>query len=159
MFHPTKHTHEREYAAVAATYGVGLTAIATALIRRDKLPERVPWSDIFLGGLATFVVSRRLTRDKITRPLRAPFTDVDGVGAGGELHESLPDDTHGAKRVMGELLSCPFCVSQWLATGFVTGVITAPRPMRTAATVFAVAGIADQLQFVRGALVRAAGEN
>jgi hypothetical protein len=28
---------------------------------------------------------------------------------------------------MGELLTCPFCLGQWVATGLIFGLVLAPR--------------------------------
>ena len=46
----------------------------------------------------------------------------------------------------GELLSCPFCLAQWIATGFVTGLVVAPRATRVVAATFSVVALADFLQ-------------
>jgi hypothetical protein len=45
------------------------------------------------------------------------------------------------------LLVCPFCVGQWVATGFVFGLVLRPRATRLAASVFAALTAADFLQF------------
>lgn len=62
----------------------------------------------------------------------------------------------GPKRAIGELLSCPFCLSQWTAAGLVLGLAAAPRPTRFVASVLAVTGASDALQFVRTALEKEA---
>jgi len=42
---------------------------------------------------------------------------------------------------VGELLTCPFCLGQWIATGLTVGLVLAPGPTRlVAATLAAVAG-------------------
>jgi hypothetical protein len=145
----------RSYGAVMATYGALLSSALVALGRRDKLPEKVSWSDLALVAAATNVLSRRIAKDKVTRPVRAPFTDVEESGAPGEVNEIVRAE-RGPRRVIGELLACPFCLSQWIATGLVIGVAVAPRPTRLVASVLAAAGASDQLQYVRTALERAA---
>lgn len=147
------------YAAVLATYGTLLTAATVALSRRSKLPERLPWSDLALAAVASNVLSRRITKDKVTRVVRAPFTDAEGAGAPGELNETVKPGITGPKRVLGELLACPFCLSQWTSTALVLGLVVSPRQTRLLASVLAVAGASDQLQYARSALVRAAGES
>ena len=57
---------------------------------------------------------------------------------------------------MGELVSCPFCVGQWLATALSFGLVIAPRTTRFAAGVLAVRAGADTLQFAYSALQESA---
>lgn len=47
----------------------------------------------------------------------------------------------------GELVSCPFCLGQWVATGFPAGQLFAPTLTRVAAAVFTELAIADFLHF------------
>lgn len=145
----------KSYGALIGTYGALLTSATVALARRDKLPDRVPWGDLALVAVATNVFSRRITKDKVTRFVRAPFTTPEGEGAPGELNERVTAPP-GPKRAIGELLSCPFCLSQWTATGFVVGLLVAPKPTRLVASVLAVAGASDQLNYVRTALQKGA---
>ena len=144
----------RTYAALIATYGAVLTSATVALARRGKLPERIPWSDLALAAAASNVLSRRITKDKITRVVRAPFTEVEGAGAPGELNETVKAET-GPKRAVGELLACPFCLSQWTATAMVLGLVVAPKPARLIASVLTVAGASDQLHYLRAMLHKA----
>jgi hypothetical protein len=144
------------YGALIATYGTLVSSAVVGLSRRDKLPERVSWSDIALSAAASNVLSRRIAKDKVTRPVRAPFTEVEESGAPGELNERVRAE-RGPRRAIGELLACPFCLSQWVATGFVLGLAVAPKPTRLVAAMLAVAGVSDQLQFARTALERQAG--
>jgi Protein of unknown function (DUF1360) len=44
-------------------------------------------------------------------------------------------------------VTCPFCLSQWVATGFMFGLALAPQATRMAASVFASLALADFLQF------------
>jgi Protein of unknown function (DUF1360) len=53
----------------------------------------------------------------------------------------------GMRRVIGELLVCPFCISQWIATAFAVGLVFAPRATRWIAGVFGAVGASDYLQF------------
>jgi hypothetical protein len=53
------------------------------------------------------------------------------------------------RHAVGELVTCPFCVSQWVATGFAFGFVLAPRATRQVAGVFASLELADLLQYVR----------
>src|SRR5438067_820324 len=135
----------RDYAALVAVFN-GLLA-AGLLVRkcsREPLPERVRPQDLALFALATQKLSRVITKDKVTSAFRAPFTEVEGKGGAGELEERAKG--HGLRRAIGELLTCPFCLGTWIASGFIYGYIFTPRVTRTVASIFAVSGIADFLQ-------------
>ena len=71
--------------------------------------------------------------------------------AGGASRElwSLDAVLDGTRHALGELLTCPFCVSQWFATGFAFGLVTSPRLTRQVAGLFAALEVADLLQYLR----------
>jgi hypothetical protein len=133
------------YAALIGLYGTAVTAGAVALRRRGQpLPDVRP-VDVLLVGVATHKLARRLTKDSVTSPLRAPFTRYEGVAGPAELKEQVRGS--GLRKAIGELVSCPFCFSQWISTGFVFGLLTAPRATRWTASVFSSLALADFLQF------------
>jgi hypothetical protein len=133
------------YTALMALYGAAVTAGAVALRRRNqRLPEVRPF-DIALVGIATYKLARRMSKDSVTSPLRAPFTRYEGVAGPAELKEEVRGS--GLRKAVGELVSCPFCLSQWVSTGFVFGLLTAPRATRWIASVFSSLALADFLQF------------
>jgi Protein of unknown function (DUF1360) len=135
----------RDYAALVAVFN---GTLAAALLARkcalEPLPERVEPKDIALFALATQKLSRVISKDKVTSAFRAPFTEVEGKGGAGELEERAKG--YGLRRAIGELLTCPFCLGTWIASGFIYGFIFAPRITRTLASIFAVGGLADFLQ-------------
>jgi hypothetical protein len=133
------------YAALMGVYGAAVAAGAVALRRRRwPLPEVRP-VDVVLVGIATHKLARRVTKDSVTSPLRAPFTRYEGRSGPGELQEGVRGS--GVRKAVGELVSCPFCISQWMATGFTFGLVVAPRATRWTASVFASLALADFLQF------------
>ncbi len=135
----------RDYAALTAIFN---GAIAAALLGRkwsnEPLPKRIDPQDLVLFSLATQKLSRVITKGKVTTALRAPFTEIEGKGGAGELEERARG--RGLQRAIGELLTCPFCIGTWIASGFIYGSLFSPRPTRTVASIFAVAGVADFLQ-------------
>src|SRR6266568_6180594 len=50
---------------------------------------------------------RLITKDPVTSPLRAPFTVFEGQEGQAELKEEVRG--HGARKAVGELVTCPFC--------------------------------------------------
>src|SRR2546421_4511352 len=109
-------------AAYAGLAG-GLTALAKATGR--SAPDRIGAGDLVLISCATHKVSRLLAKDSVTSPLRAPFTRYAGTTGDAELGEEVRGA--GVRHSIGELVSCPFCLSVWVATGFSAGLVFAPR--------------------------------
>jgi hypothetical protein len=122
----------------------GLVGAGAAL--HAEVPDRVPWSDVALLAVATHKVSRVITKDAITSPLRAPFTRFEGPAGPGELNEDVVA-TSTLGHSTGELLTCPLCLAVWVATGFTFGYVVAPRPTRLLAAGFNVVAGSDFLQF------------
>jgi hypothetical protein len=134
------------YGVAMAIYGA-IVAVLALLVRRSgrPLPDRVGLGDVALISVATHKISRTLAKDPITSPLRAPFTRFQGTSGEAELAEEVRGT--GARHAVGELLTCPFCLGQWAATGLVFGLVFAPRATRLFATVFTSLTAADVLQF------------
>jgi hypothetical protein len=135
----------RGYTGVMALYAVGVGGAALAMKRADRLPRRVQIVDLALITLAAHKLSRTLSRDTVTSPLRAPFAHFEGAAAPGEVKEEVAGT--GVRKAVGELITCPFCMDQWVATGLVTGLAVAPRLTRYVSSIFAVRAGADLLQF------------
>jgi Protein of unknown function (DUF1360) len=53
----------------------------------------------------------------------------------------------GLVHAAGELISCPFCLGVWVATGFAAGLVFAPRLTRLVAATFTAVAASDLLQF------------
>ncbi len=134
------------YAVVLVVYGalVTLTAILAAATGR-KLPERWRVIDLVTVSLGTHKLSRTVTKEAVTSPLRAPFTHYSGSGGPAEVMEEVRDDSP-LRHSLGELLTCPFCLDVWVATAFVIGLIFVPRFTRLVAGCFTALTGADFLQ-------------
>jgi hypothetical protein len=61
------------------------------------------------------------------------------------VQESPKKDTT-PQHTIGELITCPFCLAPWIATGYVATLTLAPRWARAWAAVFGIVGGADFLQ-------------
>lgn len=150
--HSTKHAYTQgeerplgSFLVVMAAYGGSVAALSAAVKASGReLPERVAWSDLALATVATHKLSRLIAKDPVTSPLRAPFTEFAGTSGEAELAEEVRGA--GPRKAIGELVTCPFCLGQWVATGFAFGLVLAPRPTRLAATVFTALTGADFLQ-------------
>lgn len=132
---------------------VGLVSAAAAAVRASgrELPERIPVGDAALLTVATFRLARRIAKDPVTAPLRAPFVRFEGTSGHAEVAEEVREHG-GVKHAVGELLTCPFCLAQWVGTGFVLGYVTAPKATRLAALTMTMVAGSDVLQFVYDAI-------
>jgi hypothetical protein len=128
---------------------LGLVSAAAVAVRASgrELPDRIPPGDAVLLTIATFRLARRIAKDPVTAPLRAPFTAFQGPSGHAEVAEEVREHG-GLKHAVGELLTCPFCLAQWVATGLVFGYVTAPRAARLAAFTMTLVAGSDVLQFV-----------
>jgi Protein of unknown function (DUF1360) len=135
------------HALVALLVGVRLRS-------RKKLPETIPVQDIALLSVGTFKLSRLITKDKVTAAMRAPFTEYQEPGGPAEVKEKPRGE--GLQRAVGELLVCPYCIGQWVATFLLAAYIWQPRLTRAAASLFAVVTGADYMQQLWVAVDKAA---
>lgn len=130
---------------LVAAFGASLLAarVAARVTGREP-PERLHPADVVMAGMATHKLSRLLTKAKATNFMRAPFTEYEGAKGHGEVQERPRGD--GARRALGELLVCPFCMSQWISAAFAAGLVLAPRPTRLVAASYSAQALADFLQ-------------
>lgn len=139
---------DRPLGAYLAGMGIysGLVVGLGALARQQgrTLPSPSPF-EVFLVTTATHKLARLVTKESITSALRAPFTRYRGVAGPAEVAEEVRSDTP-LRHAVGELLTCPFCLAQWTATGFTFGLIFAPRATRLATTTLTAVAGSDFLQ-------------
>jgi hypothetical protein len=142
---PEKRPPFGPYLAFMSIFGALLSA-ALLLARRQgrELPTRVSAGELMLVGTASHKLSRLLSKDKVTSPLRAPFTELEGTGGPGELEESSRGS--GLQKALGELLVCPYCLGLWVVASFSVGLIFAPRVTRFVASLFSALTISDFFQ-------------
>jgi hypothetical protein len=131
------------YATMMAVFAgsfVGL--VATARVA-GVLPRRVPFRDIALLGVATHKLTRIVTRERVTIPLRVPFTQYEGRDGAGQVREQPRG--HGIQRAIGSLITCQYCAGPWVATGLAGSLLFAPRATRLACGILSIVAISDFL--------------
>jgi hypothetical protein len=143
------------YLTTMSVYGalVGTLAGVARLTGRE-IPDGIATRDVVLHAVATHKLSRLLAKDPVTSPLRAPFTEYQGPAGPAEVNEQVRGN--GARKAVGELISCPFCTDVWVATGLMAGLIYLPRTTRLAIAALAAVAGADVLQFAYAWLEKAA---
>jgi hypothetical protein len=140
------------YSSLLAAYLVAFGSMFGLLGARRPVPERVHLGDVVLFGIATHKIGRILTKDWVTSPLRAPFTQYQKSAGGGEVEERSRGE--GLQRATGDLLTCPWCIAPWVAaTLYATYVVSAPAARMIAAASTSVA-ISDFLQHLYSGVKR-----
>lgn len=133
------------YVATLGTYAAVVGGLAVAARASGRtLPERPSTQDVVLASIATHKLSRLLTKESVTSPLRAPFTRYQEQSGPAELHEEVRGS--GVAHAVGELVTCPFCVAVWVASGLSAGLVFAPRLTRLVAATFTAVAVSDVLQ-------------
>lgn len=142
---PQKRPPFGPYLAFMSIFG-SLVSAALLIARRQgrELPEKVSAADLALVGTASHKLSRVVSKDKVTSPLRAPFTELEGKGGPAELEESSRG--RGLQKAIGELLICPYCLGLWVVAAFSIGLVFAPRVTRFVASLFSALTISDFFQ-------------
>jgi len=133
------------YLAFMSIFGT-LVASGLAIARRQgrELPAKSSAGELLLIGTASHKLSRVISKDKVTSPLRAPFTELEGKGGPAELEEASRGK--GLQKAIGELMICPYCLGLWVVAAFSIGLIFAPRVTRFIASLFSALTISDFFQ-------------
>jgi hypothetical protein len=131
-----------QYGLLMVAFNVICGGLLVAL--RSRLPERFRADDLALMTVGTHKLSRLIAKDKVTSPLRAPFTRYEEDAGPSEVSEEPRGS--GLRLAVGELISCPFCITQWVAAAGLFGLTVAPRATRFIASLFTVVAGADFLQ-------------
>ncbi len=109
---------------LVAVYSSMVGGLAFVVRRRRQrstviLPEGVPWQDLALLAVATHRLSPLVTKHSVTAVVRAPFTRFREPVGDGEVTEGVRGT--GGRHAVRELMTCPFCIAQWIATALRSG--------------------------------------
>ena len=138
------------YLVLMSAYA-GLTAAGAAAGRRPGAPvDRPGPGDLALLAASTFRISRTLTKAAVTAPLRAPFATYQGTGGPGEVMEAPRPGK--LRHAVGELVTCPLCATQWVATASFVGYLLNPRAARWVSAGMTVVAAAEAMNHVYAVL-------
>lgn len=130
---PERPTQPHDYAIVNLTWAALLAGVI-AMTDHDGPPVQ----EMPLFGLASFSVSKTLSKEKVGSWVRTPVVD-----------ESVPERTpkgRGLRYAAGELVTCSRCVGTWSALALVGLRAARPREARLVAGVLATSAVNDFLQ-------------
>ncbi|MFC5947010.1 DUF1360 domain-containing protein [Pseudonocardia lutea] len=143
------------YVVVMAVFASVVAAVAGIAAATRQTVPRLSVKDLVLLTVATHKLSRTITKDAVTSPLRALFVQYADTAGPSEVMEE-PRKQSSLRHSIGELLSCPFCLDLWIATGFTIGLVFAPRLTRLVTGTFTALTGADFLQLAYSAAQQAA---
>ncbi|MDQ3323891.1 MAG: DUF1360 domain-containing protein [Acidobacteriota bacterium] len=139
------------YAALLGIYNAAFLALLLAAQKsEDRLPAKINFADLLLLGVATHKLSRIIAKDRVTSPLRAPFTEYVEPAGQSEIKEKVRGT--GMRRAVGDLITCPWCLSPWVAAGLAFGFVFKPRAARFVAGIFAASTVSDFLHHAADAV-------
>lgn len=144
------------YVTVMAVFTAVVAGAAGLLAAsRRRVPDGFSAGDLVLLTAGTHKLSRTLSKDAVTSPLRAPFTRYSSTAGPAEVTEEVRQASR-LRHSIGELLTCPFCLDLWIATGFALGLVFAPRVARIVMGTFSAIAGADFLQLAYAGAQQAA---
>ncbi|GIF00319.1 DUF1360 domain-containing protein [Paractinoplanes rishiriensis] len=143
---PHDHRPLDGYLVAMGAFGALAASLATAGKLVGQVPNRPAAGDVVLLSVATHKLSRMLAKDSVTSPLRAPFTRYTEPAGAAELNEEVRDQASTVRHGIGELVTCPFCLAVWVATGLTGGLVLAPRLTRLVAATLTATAASDFLQ-------------
>lgn len=124
----------RSYAVLMSVFLSLATAFAAWFRASGRtMPDRIDGKDLALVTVASHKASRMIAKDRVATPIRAPFTRYDAEAGPAEVSEQPRGN--GARRAIGELLVCPYCLGMWTSAAFVAGLLVVPRFTRWVASV------------------------
>ena len=132
-----------EFASLLAFYMTSVAVLTGMAVEKNCLPRRFSLLDLALLGIATHKMRRIVAKDRITCILRAPFVSYVRSAGAGEVEEEPRG--RGIQRGIGHLVSCPYCMAPWCATGLAFGLVFAPRVTRFFAGILASVAASDFL--------------
>lgn len=139
------------YATLLGVYNAAfLGLLYAAQNKENESAEKFNLGDFLLLSVATYKLSRIISSDRVTSPLRAPFTEYVEPAGTSEVKEKVRG--RGLQRAVGDLLICPFCLAPWIAGALAFGFVFKPKMTRIVTRVFSAAAGADVLQHGYGAL-------
>ena len=138
-----KQNQERATYLTLAGLFFGIFALFSSRRRRKCDVENLKSRELAMLGFATYRLGHLISFDKVTEPLRLPFTEtrMDDFGAA----MTVEPRGEGVQRALGELISCPICSGTWAAAALVYLVNLFPGPGRIFITMLGAIGIGEVL--------------
>lgn len=148
----------REYRLLMLLDGIFLllfAAVMFALYELGRIPRTISTLDLILLGLATARLADIISTDEIMEWLRRPFVKMESEEIAGREVQVREGRGHGLRKVIGNLLACPWCVAVWVAAGLTYLYFLLPGVAWLFILLLAIAEIGSLLQTLSTIMVRA----
>lgn len=122
------------YATLTTAFWVVFAAFLLGAGKR--IPERMPAADVLRIALASYKMSRVVAKDEVATFIRAPVT---------EDPRAQEPKKEGMAAVLGELVTCPYCLGLWFASALGYSHVLFPRQARFATVIFSAYALTDFL--------------
>ncbi len=123
-----------QYATVTSAFWTVFAGFL--LIAGKRIPAGLPAGDVVRIALASYKMSRVVAKEDVATFIRAPVT---------EDPEAQQPKRAGMAAVLGELVTCPYCLGLWFASALGYAHVLAPRQARFATSIFAAYAVTDFL--------------
>lgn len=120
----------------------------------DRLPMSISVFDFILIGLATARLSDIISTDEVTTWMRRPFVKMETTEIADREVQTRMGRGTGLRKLIGDMLSCPWCVGVWVAAGLVCAYSMFPRFVWLLIVIMAIAEIGALVQTISTILVR-----
>ncbi len=119
-----------------------------------RVPRDISVLDLVLLGLAAARLSDIINTDEIMQWLREPFVRLEETQVAGQEVMTRVGRGRGFRRVIGDLLACPWCTGVWAAAGLTYLFFIWPSIIWLLILVLAVAEISSFIQTLTTIMVR-----
>ena len=120
--------------------------VMAALYFLGRLPTNIGPFDLVLLGLAAARLTDIISTDQIMEWLRRPFVKMETTEIAEREVETRTGRWRGLKKVIGDLLSCPWCVGVWVAASLTYAYFLLPAVIWVFILIMAIAEIGSLLQ-------------
>lgn len=147
----------REYRLLILLDGIFLllfAAIMFALYELGRIPSGISTLDLLLLGLATARLADIISTDEVMEWLRSPFITMESEEIAGREVQVREGRGRGVRKVVGDLLACPWCVGVWVAAGLTYLYFLFPAVTWMFILLLAIAEIGSLIQTLSTILVR-----
>lgn len=137
------------YRSYALLIAESLALMSTA-VYSTQVGRPMSLVDHGLLGVATHKLARLIATDRVTSVIRAPVTERREAG---DHVEEVPAGS-GMRRALGELVTCPYCLSPWIASSLMAAYARSPSWVRPGLGLMASVAVADLLNHITNRLSR-----
>ncbi len=121
-------------------------SVMAVLYYMGRLPTSIRPFDFVLLGLAAARLTDIISTDQIMQWLRRPFVKMETTEIAGHEVETRTGRGRGLKKVLGDLLSCPWCVGVWVAASLTYAYFLMPTVTWIFILILAIAEIGSLVQ-------------